>query len=136
MTSTRIPAGRSPLKHEAGLLTYSLYRAFPAMRQWLSAITIFGTYSSRYCFGFSPNFLFTPRGALAIWETFCITKIELKRLICKFFFHFFWVKKNGMIISYRQFSYFDEERCALWRGCFCLKQYFFCEIFANKKFYM
>jgi hypothetical protein len=46
------------------------------MRQWLSAITIFGTYSSRYCFGFSPNFLFTPSLRLtALRGTFTSAKV-------------------------------------------------------------
>ena len=29
LISTRIPAGRDPLKHKAGLLTYPFYHAFP-----------------------------------------------------------------------------------------------------------
>lgn len=95
---TRTPAGPNPITHKAGLLTYSLYRAFPTgwavsgkecdriyslifemsgQHLFVDALwpTGNGTYSSRYCFGFSPNFLFTPRPSRRLSENLTRTKV-------------------------------------------------------------
>ena len=59
---TRHPAGSKSYGAEAGLLTCSVWNAFP-ITQWLIVQTYSpsgdGTYSSRYCSGFPPDFLFT-----------------------------------------------------------------------------
>jgi hypothetical protein len=60
---TRNPAGVNLMFALVGLLTYSVFYAFPAYRPVAKCVKNFpkkdGTYSNRHCFGFAPNSLFT-----------------------------------------------------------------------------
>lgn len=118
---TRTPAGPNPITHKAGLLTYSLYRAFPTGwavsgkecdriyslilrrlanicsqmpygRQGME-LTAAGTVSDSHRISFSPL------ATRVAWGTFCTTKVEMKNELANIFVEFFsefFVQKNAV----------------------------------------